>query len=61
MCAKLLQSCLTLCPYGLKSARLLCPGDSPSNSMPSSSNLPNPGIKPTSLYVSCIGMFILYH
>ena len=29
MCAKLLQSCLTLRPCGLWPARLLCPWDSP--------------------------------
>ena len=29
MCAKLLQSCLTLRCYGLQHARLLCPRDSP--------------------------------
>ena len=29
MCAKSLQSCPTLRPYGLKPARLLCPWDSP--------------------------------
>ena len=28
MCAKSLQLCLTLQPYGLKSARLFCPWDS---------------------------------
>ena len=29
MCAKWLQSCLTLRPHGLEPARLLCPWDSP--------------------------------
>ena len=29
MCAKSLQSCLTLRPHGLEPARLLCPWDSP--------------------------------
>ena len=24
-------------------------------------DLPNPGIEPTSLYVSCIGRWVLYH
>ena len=53
-CAKLFQSCPTLCdPMDCsQTARLLCPWDSPGKNTlpcPPPGDLPNPGIKPTSL------------
>ena len=53
MCAKLLQSCLTLC-HPMNYSLLLCPWDSPGKNTgvgcpcPPPRDLPNPGIKPIS-------------
>ena len=53
MCAKLLQSCLTLC-NSMDCSLLLCPWDSPGKNTgvgcpyPPPQDLPNPGIKPMS-------------
>ena len=49
------QSCLTLPPHGLQPARLPCPWDSPGKNpgvgaIPSSRDLPDPGINPGLLY-----------
>ena len=64
-CMLSLQSCLTLCDAML--ARLLCPWDSAGKRVgshwsgllfPSPEDLPNPGIRPVSLYISCT--WILY-
>ena len=67
VCVKLLQLCLTLCypidysfpgsaVHGILQSRILewiaCPPPG---------NLPDPGIEPTSLTVSCIGRWVLYH
>ena len=52
--AKSLESCLTLRPYGLLPARLLCPWDSPGKNTGVGchallqGNLPHPGIESTS-------------
>ena len=54
-CAKSLQSCQTLRPYGLQPTRFLCPWDSPGKNTgvgcqcPPPAVLPKPGTKPTSL------------
>ena len=54
MCAKSLQSCLTLCDP-MEPTRLLCPWDSPGKNtrvgchFPSPGDLPNPGMEPMSL------------
>ena len=64
--AKSLESCLTLRPYGLLPARLLCPWDSPGKNTGVGchallqGNLPNPETEPMSS-VSCIGRQVLYH
>ena len=64
--AKLLQSCLTLCDL----IDFSPPGSSVIgfsrqeywSGLPCSPrDLPDPGIEPTSLYVSCIGRWVLYH
>ena len=56
MCAKSIQSCLTLCyPMDYSPTRLLCPWDSPGKNTgmggpcPPPGDLPDPGIKPASL------------
>ena len=67
MHAKLIQSCPTLCDpmdysppgssvHGIFQARIL-----EWVAMSSSRGLPDPGIKPGFLYVSCIGRLVLYH
>ena len=51
-CAKLLQSCLTLLPYGPYPTRVICQWDFPGKNTGvgcHSRDLPDPGIKPASL------------
>ena len=67
MRAKSLQSCPTLQPYGLHPSRLLCPWDSLGKntgnglSCPPPGDLPDPGIKPSSLMCPYFGSQVLYH
>ena len=67
VCAKSLPSCLTLCGpmdcippgssvHGALQARIL-----EWVAMPSSRDLPNPGIEPVSLTSTCLGRRVLYH
>ena len=61
------RSCLTLCdPVGCSPPGSSVPGILQERTlewvaMPSSGDLPDPGIEPTSLYVSWIGWQVLYH
>ena len=71
MCAKALQSCPAL--FGSK---ILCPGDPGQDPLsmrfprqeywnglpfPSPGDLPDPGVKPASLNISCTGKQVLYY
>ena len=53
-------------PHGLQPTRLFCPWDSSARileriAMPSSGDLPDPGIKPIVSDISCICRWALYH
>ena len=67
VCAKSLQLCPTLCDPmdcnlpGSSVHRILQARILELVAMPFSKDLPEPGIKPASLFISCTGRRVLYH